>query len=153
MIWNAIKLNKELTETKASILIEGAARIKAETDLKEAQDVIGNFMVEKENFEKTIKDLNDKLATDAKASEDAIAALKKEHEDKITAANASVASTVNKELSNIGIEASSIKISQETLPTKSEVLAKLEELGKAHGTTSKEATSYYQKYRAIALGN
>ncbi len=73
----------------------------------------------------------------------------KEAEATIVATQASVASQVNTELANIGIEANAIKISTETLPTRTEVIEKLSELQKLHGTGSKEATSYYSKHRAI----
>ncbi len=62
MILNTVRLNKELNETKASVTTECNARIKAETDLKEAQDVIGSFMVEKQDFEKQITELKEQVA-------------------------------------------------------------------------------------------
>lgn len=52
----------------------------------------------------------------------------KEAEATIVATQASVASQVNTELANIGIEANAIKISTETLPTRTEVIEKLSEL-------------------------
>ena len=124
MIFNTIKLNKELVSTKDSLSMEIKARATAEKDLKDAQDTIGNFMVEKKALEAKIAEL----------------------ETKTTVTNEVINKRVNTELANIGVDKGMIT---ENAPinilTPESALAEYEKLKGA------EASAYYDKHNKLIV--
>lgn len=130
---NVIKANKaitELTYEKDGLLkqIENLTK-----DLTEAQDVIGNFMVEKEGFDKVKADL------------------KAEYEAKEAQLNKNLEETkasVNSEASNIvaalGVEPDAIKVEPKAL-SPSDILSTFKSLN------GKEQQAFYQENKATII--
>lgn len=124
MIFNTVRLNKELTATKKSLKSEIDARATIEKDLKEAQDTIGEFMATKKKLEAKIAEL----------------------EKKNVVTNEVINKRVNTELANIGVTKGTVS---ENAPVESlspeNALAEYEKLQGA------EQSAYYAKNSKLIL--